>query len=395
MNNQHSVIKNWNSIKNDFCDSKLIAGNGLSIYFNQSCKYGSLINLIREFIQKVKDPNKEIPNLDNSQPRDIKHEDLKRFEKILGINSTDVNIEIIMFRLHQAKETAKLLGDTIDESTMDKILDFYDVQDNLAKRVFIKIINEIHPLFDEKIKNRIQNCSNFISCFRYVFSLSYDLYLYWGILCQNDAPERNDLWQDGFRKIRDTVFPQTSYIEYPLIFSEESIESNEKKTLFYIHGNLCLYKGIYSNITKCARENNGTILLDIIRKQISMGYVPFIVTERDSKQKEKMILQEKSYSRIVYNRFLPEKFTEVSNSDFSLQGNNSLVIYGCSLENDEHVIRKALENSECKRIAISLHKQNDGSFNQKPKENLERILKDFGDRNIEIICFDSQSIFPT
>nr|MBO8919217.1 DUF4917 family protein [Proteus mirabilis] len=54
-----------------------------------------------------------------------------------------------------------------------------------VKKTLINTVKGIHPCID-KVRDKINNCASFIKQFDTIFSLNYDIMLYWAIMQVND-----------------------------------------------------------------------------------------------------------------------------------------------------------------------------------------------------------------
>ncbi len=333
--NRPKVVK-WDDIYDPCRYSKLIVGNGLSIAVDRCFEYEKLSDCLPD-------------NVDGNL--------LKKFFRKFNTYSFEYVMEI--------------LNTSIDSMECYISKDFNPEQDRSFKNV-IKELKEykktVTQLFFEAIKQNhckhssvkkvLPEINKFLKCFDIVVSLNYDLIIYWSIMCQSEY-----IWD---------CFALQSKDKNTLCF-DRSIASRENGTkVFYAHGNLILHKDTNGNTSKICKPNfefpSG--LLPIIRHR---KLLPIIITEGTHDKKLRYIQRNSDYLGFIYDEIIPRP-------------SDSLVIYGCSLENDHHILDKALEINY-QKVAISLYREN-----YKPYHKLVELMN-YHDHDADIICFDSESIF--
>jgi hypothetical protein len=199
----------------------------------------------------------------------------------------------------------------------------------------------------------------FMKRFQTVVSLNYDLIVYWAAQLGND--------QLGVTWFKDAF--QTGQFSEDWQQFRRPYRAAEGATLyFYPHGNLAL-KRTQNGEGKVDR-GNGPLLETILRQWESEICVPLFVCEGTTHHKKDSI-RSSSYLQRVFSEVLPD-----------IQ--ESLVIYGWSMsEQDQHIVDK-LGQRPPRRVAISVR-----NGNQPFAVTAERILETIGVE--EVVFFDSAS----
>jgi len=175
----------------------------------------------------------------------------------------------------------------------------------------------------EKINKMVKTCRGFLSQFDCVFSLNYDLLLYW-VRCFG-----NPLGMDSFKKVEDE-----------LVFSRD-----ENASYLFPHGALFLYRDGMSAV-----KSKTTMSYPILRRvqdNIASGIFPMCISEGTGEQKLEAI-KSNSYLRFAY-----EQIKKCEGTIFT---------FGCSFQDkkDDHII-KAMLLSQATKIVIGF-RYNEATF---------------------------------
>jgi len=208
---------------------------------------------------------------------------------------------------------------------------------------------------DEKrtISRMVSNCRSFLTKFEKVFSLNYDLLLYWVRCFDNDY-----LGNDCFEKHDDE-----------LIFSP-----NDNAEFLFPHGALFIYRDGYS--AKKSRSSKHRPILAQVKENIEKGIFPMCVSEGKGNQK---------LSAIKSNEYLSFCYGKIK------ECKGTVFTYGASFSEgkDSHII-EALIKSPATRIIV-------GDF--KPSEGDKyRLLHEFNkametlNEQKEVVVADTSSI---
>ena len=219
------------------------------------------------------------------------------------------NFETLIRKLEEASRIAGVYGANSVEMDNDAIA----LREGLAET-----ISNLHPLQERIVANGAsRNCSRFLRKFSNIFTLNYDLLLYWVIL--NESMEGK--FKDGFGR---------SNPEGPLVWL-----NRDSQNIFYVHGALHLYKQLYENfdsdfllgqshfIYKLVRENGS--LLEQVSDNINSGRYPFTVVEGNQTQKLQTIIEN------VYLRDCMDKLKKLVGEVYTFG-------WSASIPEDTHII---------------------------------------------------------
>lgn len=212
----------------------------------------------------------------------------------------------------------------------NKIAEELLLEANNIKEKLVNSISEKHPNSQSEIsENKIFNTLIFLSNFDNIFSLNYDLLLYWVLMNKNDLKQKYPQIKNVY-KINDGFHGSTS-----LTWGYNKEEQN----VFYLHGALHLVEG-YINVVKI-KNNEIDNLISIIQSNLERNCFPLIVAEGSKIEKLR---------KIKHNEYLNYCYDKLS----CIEGN--LIIYGHSLaENDNHIFKQISNNINIKNIYISVY----------------------------------------
>lgn len=203
------------------------------------------------------------------------------------------------------------------------------------KNSLITTISKTHPSFpyeisiDEYVATRM-----FLKNFSNIFTVNYDLLLYWARNMQNLLP--NDFESDdGFRQNRTWV------------------GSDTKQNVFFLHGGLHLYdeSGV---IKKHAYTMYGETIIDQVRDNLEVNKFPIFVAEPDHIKK---------LDRIRHNPYL--NFCYESLGEIG----DSLIIFGHSMDDtDTHIFDK-VSCSNIKNVYVSIYGDPNSQSNRRARAN--------------------------
>lgn len=207
------------------------------------------------------------------------------------------------------------------------------------KKGFISAISAVHP--EWATEEKIRTCATFLKHFDKVYTLNYDLLLYWVI---NSTQELLDKFKDGFGIERVKRYPN-----WP---------NAGTTSTFYLHGSLlllcskptgdqpiCPRRPVECCIAKYIRPRSSaslkgiTSLIDILKKLSESGQYPHFVSEGHPKQK---------YSRIQKCTYLKGCYDALKNES------GNLVTFGTSFENDQHILG-AIKTSNVKCCYVGIY----------------------------------------
>jgi hypothetical protein len=196
------------------------------------------------------------------------------------------------------------------------------------KKVLVQAIAGKHPDHPFEIDdNEYRRCRKFLSHFNRVYSLNYDILLYWALM-RDEVDELRLKTNDGFTN--SEIDPDADYVAW---------ESFQSATVQYLHGALHLFDG-GEELQKYTWNRTGIRIMDQIREALDHNLFPLFVAEGTSASK----LEKINHSGYLHKAL--RSFSEIK---------GDLFIYGHSLaENDDHVLRK-IEKNKVERLFVSIY----------------------------------------
>lgn len=213
------------------------------------------------------------------------------------------------------------------------------------REVLVAAIAGSHPDWPGEIEaEAYRACRSFLSNFERVYTLNYDLLLYWAYMQDEIEPPLD--CDDGFRK------PDSGSEQYV----SWEVENSFEQKIFYLHGALHLFDA-GAELQKFTWKNTGIRLTDQVRAALKASKYPLFVSEGTSKEK---------LERIKHSGYLHRGLASMP----KITG--SLIAYGLSFaENDEHVIQM-IEKGALSNLYVSVYGSPEASHN---KAMIARIKK--------------------
>lgn len=246
-----------------------------------------------------------------------------------------------------------------------KLLDQLAADADGLRELLVQTIAASHPAWPGEItEDEYRACRAFLAHFKCVYTLNYDLLLYWAQMHVGIGEQ--PLSDDGFRT------PQDNYgAEYVTWEPGQS----HKQNMWFLHGALHVFDS-GTEVQKYTWNNTGTRLIDQIRDAISKDYFPIFVSEGTSDEK---------YTRIRHNDYLAKAYRSFS----SITG--TLFILGHSLaENDEHYL-KAIENGKITRLYVGIHGDPAAAWNKVIINRANLMVTRRKKGNLSVKFFDSST----
>lgn len=212
---------------------------------------------------------------------------------------------------------------------------------NSLKNVLVQAIAGNHPDHPDAVTEiQYKACRQFLGHFETMYTVNYDLLLYWTLMRKEHPPEIK--CDDGFRQPDDG--PQDYVTWEP--------DNIKQQNVHYLHGALHIFDSP-TEVQKYTWANTGVRLIVQIRDALERDLYPLFVSEGESAQK---------LEHINHSGFL----SKASRSFVSIGG--SLFIYGHSLDaNDDHIIR-LIPKSNVKQLFVSI-------YGDEKSEDNKRIIK--------------------
>lgn len=279
--------------------------------------------------------------------------DAKKAFKALG--TTD--FEQVMRMLKQASKLAK-------EYARPKLAAMLAAHADELREVLVKTIADNHPSRPHDIPaKRYKACKEFLSNFADVYTVNYDLLLYWAVMQEEIEPEVEH--DDGFRQ------PDGGPEEYVTW----DVQKTNAQNIHYLHGALHLFDA-GDTLQKYTWSNTQIALIDQIRDALKNDKYPLFVSEGTARSK---------LDRIQHSGYLNRAYRSFANIG------GALFIFGLSMaENDEHILT-LIDRGKFTQVAIGLYGKPDSKGN---KQIIARAAK-FGTKRKgtppTIVYFDAAS----
>jgi len=201
------------------------------------------------------------------------------------------------------------------------------------RKVLVEAIAGNHPALPSSIQDEeYAKCLKFLAPFEKIYSLNYDLLLYWTLM---KGKENDNARDDGFRDPYDgdpENYVQEGYVEWS--------NSTHSQNIHYLHGSLHIfYKG--GSLQKYCWSRTGVKLLEQVDGALKAGLFPLIVAEGTTDQK---------FERIQRSNYLGHNFRSFG----KITG--SLFLYGHAMSpNDQHILKQINKNNSLKQIFVSIY----------------------------------------
>jgi hypothetical protein len=236
---------------------------------------------------------------------------------------------------------------------------------NGLRDLLVSTIAQNHPARPQDIApERYQACRTFLDKFKCVYTLNYDLLLYWALM-QDELPPMESLdFQDGFRKPE----ADADYVTW-------DTANSYMQTIHYMHGALHIFDA-GSQLQKYTWCNTQVALIDQIKAALDVNQFPLFVAEDTDAAK---------MERIMHSAYLGK-----SKSSFEKIGHD-LFVFGFAFgESDEHILRLIGAN-KVKQLFVSLYGNPESDANKKIIERVESIKSRRTRQKLETYYFDAMS----
>lgn len=214
----------------------------------------------------------------------------------------------------------------------------------LIRRALVDALASSHPAGPHEITtSEFQGCAAFLQHFREIYTLNYDLLLYWTVLNQR----LDGVFRDGFGE------PETENADYV----EWALGQEIKANVHYLHGALHLFAA-GSRVRKVSWCRTGKTLKEQIAEQLKHDRFPLFVAEGTAEGKMTAI------SRNAY----------LSRSYRSFQGKGGdLFVLGCSLgDADTHIVR-AIDGAQWRSLSVGIFGDPESEHNRALVNRCEAI----------------------
>lgn len=244
--------------------------------------------------------------LDSAVNDGILDKDSKIYKLFTDLATAD--FENVMRLLDDSQKVVAVYSDD------DKLLKEIMLDSANLKEYLVKIITNNHPEKSTSIpETQKLKCVEFLKNFKDIYSLNYDLLLYWATMQDNSTS-----FTDGFANSEDSV--HEGFVVY---------QNSSGFKVHYLHGALHIFDA-GDEIIKKTYANTDVNLVEQIRESLNRHVYPIFISEGNSSQKLTKILHS------AYLNHCYKSFRKIG---------GDLVIYGASLkDNDEHILNAIFEN---------------------------------------------------
>lgn len=293
-------ISQWMDIANDYYRGTVLLGNGASIAVSPAFNYSSL--------------------LENAIEKQLLSKDIESLFD--HFHTTD--FEFILRLVWQAFNVNKFLQ-VLDHRTIQA---YKNIKSGLIQAVY-----NVHPEY-RMVENKLPNIFNFLMKFNMLFSLNYDLVVYWA-MTYGLRPWSAHLFKDCF--IHGEFDGDWTRFRKP--YREQT-----NTLVFYPHGSLALCRDIRGQEYKIQGYGEDGLLNAILAGWDNEELVPLFVSEGTMQQKVTSI-HNSHYLSTVYQEVLASKQT-------------ALTIFGWGIgKHDWHLLQR-MSKAGIRRVAISVFDQN-------------------------------------
>ncbi|QII37366.1 DUF4917 family protein [Rouxiella badensis] len=315
----------------------LLLGNGFSI----ACR-PNIFSYGRLFEQA------DFSQLPASAHQVFRHLNTEDFEKVISI----------------LKDSARILN--VYDNSSEELASRIKQDAESLREVLVQTLATNHPAYPGEItESEFECCKVFLKNFTCIYSLNYDLLLYWVCMHIIEDDEK-PISDDGFRKPYGNE--DANYVTW-------EPNNSRSQSLWFLHGALHLFDAGYE-LRKYTWKNTNIRLIDQIRAALKNELFPVFVSEGKSKEK---------VDRIRHNDYL----AKASRSFSSISG--ALFIYGHSLaENDEHFL-KSIEKGKVKQLYVGIYGDENSSANKKIIARATRMGTLRKKSDLDVFFFNAES----
>jgi hypothetical protein len=236
------------------------------------------------------------------------------------------------------------------------------------REVLVSAIADNHPDLPAAIEpERYLACRQFLARFKNIYTLNYDLLLYWAFMNDEDGVELD--CDDGFRSLDGLdEDDQVDYVTWE--------PGRDGQNIFFLHGALHIFDAD-TEVQKYTWRRTGVRLIEQVRTALSSELYPIFVAEGESASK---------FAKIRHSDFLAKAYRS-----FQKIG-GTLFIFGHSMAaSDEHII-KLIEKGKTKQIFVSLFGDPDNPANRAIRRRMDAMLANRPVRRpLEVQYFDADT----
>ncbi len=260
-----------------------------------------------------------------------------------------------------------LYGNTIEEGTESGDVETLVTEHyELFQEAFIRAVAHVHPAFPGSIDAHMWDAfRDFLADFHHVFTLNYDLLLYW----LNARARPAERWFDGY-------FPGKAG---RLVFATDRFRPDGKPCMVFLHGALHLYHEDAATL-KHAWDGPGRGIIAQLRESLEARQLPLFVSEGTSEHK---------HAKIAGNLYLDASL------DLLVGAAGVLVTFGASFsESDRHIARAIGRNPNLTCLALGVFGQSHLPAMEKTAAMIADARKAAGVKALQVLFYDTSTIKP-
>tara|TARA_R110002110_G_C13468395_1_gene719657 strand:+ start:6169 stop:7143 length:975 start_codon:yes stop_codon:yes gene_type:complete len=225
----------------------------------------------------------------------------------------------------------------------------------IVREALVHAINGTHPAHREELAVKYESSSKFLRHFGKVFTLNYDLLLYWVNL-------EKTLLRDGFGMGDETgrflgPFHENAYCD-----------------VYNLHGGLQLFDNGRGEVIKAINTGTG-VIATITHTIAEKKRLPIYVAEGSSPEKMRKI-NSSAYLRHCYDQLLKNQAS-------------SIFVFGHSADDNDAHIYRAIFSSDVKRVFFSVFNPDDEKLRQLSGQLAKH--RELGGKDIEYTFYDAAS----
>ena len=259
----------------------------------------------------------------------------------LGTN----DFEVVINYLQNAAKVVEVYRPTLTRLAASLRRDAAAIKTALVAAIARRHPNRPYDVTD----NQYAACRAFLSRLSHIFTLNYDVLLYWALM-QTEVDKLPILPDDGFRHPEDDA-------DLPYV----SWQQSQSATVHYLHGALHLFdKG--DEITKYTWSKTDMALVDQITQALDNDRFPLFVAEGGSSSKKK---------RILHNAYLHKALR--SFEACCAPAGNAIVIFGHSLANNDRHVLRCIASGSASNLLVGLYGDSNSPANLEIVKNAEAI----------------------
>lgn len=315
------TMMNYDEVLEDVKEQKryLLLGNGFSMAYNpKRFSFTSLLDnaVERELIRKTSPIYKVFTQFDT-----------KDFEEVVKLLETSTKVLKTYGVLSKADEE-KILADS-----------------KSLKNYLVDVITNNHPdKITEISDSEFFSSASFIKNFEKVYTLNYDLLLYWTCIKLQSFIEKEQI-EDSLLDISDGFYDPYEHSTDYVVFGNDGASQN----IYFLHGGLHIYDK-KSEIIKNTFSRTDKSLKEQTLENLDKDIYPIFVSEGTSEQKK---------AKIIHNAYLNHCYKSLLSIGRTKKNESSLVVFGTLLKRNDIHIRQAILKSKVENIYIGISKESD------------------------------------